>query len=136
MIKQFIKFGIVGGINTVLSYAIYYIGIKLGINYILCNAIAFAITVFISYMLNGMFVFQGEDKWRFDFLALLKVYASYSVTSLFLSSALLGLEVELLHIPEEIGPILNLFVTIPINFLLNKFWAYRKKDRKDTLENE
>lgn len=34
------------------------------------------------------------------------------------------------EISEIIGPILNMFVTIPINFVINKFWAYRQKSKK------
>lgn len=34
------------------------------------------------------------------------------------------------EISEIIGPILNMFVTIPINFIINKFWAYRQKNKK------
>ena len=26
-----------------------------------------------------------------------------------------------------IGPIINIFVVVPINFVINKFWAYRQK---------
>lgn len=127
MFQQFIKFGIVGGINTVLSYLIYIVSIKLGLHYLVAQFIAFMITVFISYLLNGHFVFgKGNEKW-FDIRALIKVYISYSFSSLFLSAALLYLEVEFLGVPEEIGPIINLWITVPLNFILNKFWAYKKK---------
>ena len=27
-----------------------------------------------------------------------------------------------------LGPVLNMFVTIPVNFVMNKFWAYRQKE--------
>ena len=133
-IIQFIKFGIVGGVNTVLSYVIYFIGVRMGFHYAIANFTAFMITVFISYLLNGMFVFRGEGQARFDIRALLKVYASYSLTSLFLATALLWFEVDLLGLPEEIGPIINLFITVPINFLMNKFWAYRKKNKDEIAE--
>lgn len=126
-IMQFLKFGIVGGINTVLSYLIYFVCVRVGIHYAVANFVAFVITVFISYLLNGNFVFKEEGNQCFDFKALMKVYASYSVTSLFLATALLWVEVDVLGLPEEIGPVINLFITVPVNFVLNKFWAYRKK---------
>lgn len=126
-IMQFLKFGIVGGLNTVLSYLIYLAGVRLGLHYAAANFVAFVITVFISYMLNGNFVFKEEGNQRFDFKTLMKVYASYSVTSLFLATILLWFEVDVLGLPEEIGPVINLFITVPVNFLFNKFWAYRKK---------
>ena len=138
-IIQFIKFGMVGAINTVLTYLItnggYYL---LHWHEQICNVIAFVITVFISFLLNGKFVFNKnnieEDNQKKEakiknvswWKSLLKVYASYSITGLFLSALLLYIEEQLLGIPHYIATLMNLIVTIPINFLLNKFWAYKK----------
>lgn len=130
LIIQFIKFGTVGAINTVLSYAItngtYYL---LHLHEQISNIIAFVITVFISFMLNGRFVFTENKEERNFWKSLLKVYASYSITGVFLTAILLYIEEELLGIPHYIATLMNLVVTIPINFLLNKFWAY--KDKKE-----
>lgn len=127
-IIQFVKFGIVGGVNTVLSYAItnggYYL---LHLHEQICNIIAFVITVFISYLLNGKFVFKENDEKRNFWKSLLKVYASYSITGLFLTAILLYVEEQILGIPHFIATLMNLVVTIPLNFILNKFWAYKQK---------
>ena len=86
-IIQFIKFGTVGAINTVLSYAItngaYYL---LHLHEQISNIIAFVITVFISFMLNGRFVFTENKEERNFWKSLLKVYASYSITGVFLTA--------------------------------------------------
>ena len=127
-IVQFIKFGTVGAINTVLSYAItngaYYL---LHLHEQISNIIAFVITVFISFMLNGKFVFTENKEERSFWKSLLKVYASYSITGVFLTAILLYIEEELLEIPHYIATLMNLVVTIPLNFILNKFWAYKEK---------
>ena len=133
---QFIKFGMVGALNTVLSYVI-----TNGCYYILhwheqvSNIIAFMITVFISFLLNGKFVFNKNEEKRSFWKSLLKVYASYSITGLFLTAGLLYIEEQVFGIPHYIATFMNLVVTIPINFLLNKFWAYNdkssNKERKD-----
>ena len=34
------------------------------------------------------------------------------------------------EISEIVAPVLNMFVTVPINFVVNKFWAYRQKAKK------
>ena len=101
--------------------------VYLGGHYLLANAIAFAITVFISYVLNNIFTFKGEGKAEWSLRTLFKVYVSYSITGLFLTSILLWVWTDCLGINENIAPIINLFFTIPLNFLLNKFWAYKKK---------
>ena len=130
LIIQFIKFGTVGAINTVLSYAItngaYYL---LHLHEQISNIIAFVITVFISFMLNGRFVFTENKEERNFWKSLLKVYASYSITGVFLTAILLYIEEELLGIPHYIATLMNLVVTIPLNFILNKFWAYKDKGK-------
>lgn len=126
---QFLKFGIVGGINTILSYGITnacYYGFHLHEQ--ICNLLSFLITVLISYLLNSRFVFrQREGERQPWYKALAKVYASYALTELVLMGILLFVQERLLGIPHYIATFLNLCITVPLNFLLNKFWAYRKK---------
>ena len=127
-IIQFIKFGMVGVINTTLSYLITNVGYYvLGLHQQICNVIAFIITVFISFLLNSKFVFKNNNGF---FIALIKVYASYSITGLFLSALLLYVEEDILNIPHYIATLINLIITIPINFILNKFWAYKDENKK------
>ena len=141
-IIQFMKFGIVGGINTILSYAIsnggyYILKFHAQVSDVIAsqvgNIIAFVITVFISYILNGKFVFKAEENENRSFWkSLIKVYASYSITGLFLTAILLYIEEQIFHIPHYIATLMNLIVTIPLNFLLNKFWAYKQDNNKNT----
>lgn len=35
------------------------------------------------------------------------------------------------EISEIMGFVLNIFVTVPVNFIINKFWAYRQKNKPD-----
>ena len=127
LIKQFIKFGLVGGINTILSYAITNIGFYvLGLHEPISNLIAFVITVFISFILNGKFVFQSSNQNEQSWIKrLLKVYASYSITGLFLTALLLYIEETIFGIPHYIATLMNLIITIPVNFILNKLWAFK-----------
>lgn len=125
-IVQFIKFGCIGALNTFLSLGIYYLVINIGAHYTIANATAWFITVFISYVLNNVLTFKGENGVTWSIKSLVKVYISYSVTGLFLNTFLLWLWVDVVGLSDKIAPIINLFFSIPINFLLNKFWAYKK----------
>ena len=53
-----------------------------------------------------------------------KTYLSYGITFV-LSTVLLYLEVDIFCWSAVISPIINLMITIPLNFFLNKFWAFR-----------
>ena len=127
-INQFIKFGIIGAVNTVISYAITNGGYYLfHLHEQIANIIAFTITVFISFMLNSKFVFKDNRNERSFVKSLIRVYAAYSTTGLFLTAILLYIEEQVLGIPHYIATLMNLIITVPTNFILNKFWAYKDK---------
>lgn len=130
---QFVKFGIVGLSNTVVFYVIYVVSLLIfekydlipGVDYLVAQIIAFILSVLWSFYWNNKYVFkQDENQERNIWLALLKTYISYAFTGLFLNSVLSILWVELLGIPKIIAPIMNLLVSVPINFFMNKFWAF------------
>ncbi len=126
-IKQFISFGLIGGLNTFLSLGIYWLVIYLGGHYLVGSVLGFVITVAISYVLNNIFTFKGDEKPIWSLKNLVKVYVSYALTGLILNNILLWLWIDVLGINQNLAPVINLFFTIPLNFLLNKFWAYKKK---------
>lgn len=130
---QFIKFGMVGATNTLISYSIYYIALLAGLHYQIGNFLAYVITVFISFMINGNWVFKKKDgEERGFWKPLFKVYISYGVTSLLLNAVLLYIQIDLFNMPKQIAPIINLVITIPLNFLLNKYWAFGKKVKDES----
>lgn len=151
---QFVKFGLVGLVNTVLNYIIYnfcYYTLNTGVH--IANLIGFVVTVFIAYLLQNKFVFKQDEssEKRVWWKVLIKTYVSYSFTGLFLTELLLLLWINVLNIGQYLGgvcewllsfgiafdqydlaasiaPLLNMFFTVPLNFVINKFWAYRQKN--------
>ncbi len=133
-LMQFVKFGIVGVSNTVISYLLYTVSLLLirkaglfsSIDYVLAQIIAFVLSVLWSFYWNNKMVFvMGEGETRNLWKALIKTYISYSFTGLFLNSILIVLWVKVFHISEFIAPIINLLVSVPLNFIINKFWAFK-----------
>ena len=133
---EFIKFGLVGVSNTIVSYLLYAVTlqvlIKLNIfpafDYTIANIVSFLLSVLWSFYWNNKYVFKlkdGEERsiWR----ALLKTYVSYGVTGIVLNNILLFLWVDTLGIHKMVAPIINLVINIPINFFMNKLWAFSKK---------
>lgn len=134
VLMQFVKFGIVGLSNTIISYALYAVTLvtlqKVGLfpktDYLLAQIVAFVLSVLWSFYWNNRMVFVVEEGHKRSlWKSLLKTYVSYSFTGLFLNSILLILWVNVLGISEFIAPIINLLVSVPLNFLINKFWAFK-----------
>lgn len=122
IIRQFIKFGLVGVSNTLLSLAIYYALVYLNVNYIIANTVAFLISVLNAYYWNNRFVFNKTTSGHLK--PLLKTYMAYGSTFL-LSTSLLFVMVHYLGISQYIAPLINLAITVPLNFLANKLWAFK-----------
>lgn len=125
---QFIKFGMVGVLNTLISYVTYVLINLMGYNYHIANISAFIISVLNSFYWNHTYVFKTNGQGKSVLLkALIKTFISYGFSGLILTELLLILWIQILNISKYIAPLLNLILTIPINFLLNKFWAFRDK---------
>lgn len=123
---QFLKFGIVGVSNTLISLAVYYVFLWIDADlYMVGNVAGWIISVANAFFWNNKYVFTSENTGLSDCIKkLLKTYLCYGATFL-LSTVLLFLEVDILHWSAIISPVLNLLITIPLNFLLNKFWAFQ-----------
>lgn len=125
-IKQFIKFGIVGISNTIISYVVYVVLVKVQVNYLLASIAGFIVSVLNSYYWNNKYVFRKqEDEQRTWWKTLIKTFVSYAGTGLILSNILLVMWVEWIKVPEIIAPLINLLLTVPMNFVINKCWAFR-----------
>lgn len=154
---QFIKFGLVGVLNTLVNYVVYALVIYImGMDYyILANVLGFLISVLHAYAWQTKLVFKEDEnaQHRVWWQVLLKTYVAYSFTGLILNNLLLLFWLEvvdisrfmqpLLEIAQKMGiimtgkematylaPFLNMAVSIPLNFVINKFWAYAQKENK------
>ncbi|HBA68357.1 MAG TPA: GtrA family protein [Lachnospiraceae bacterium] len=127
-ICQFVKFGVVGVSNTLISYAVYAVLVNLNWHYLLANVAGFVVSVINAYYWSDRYVFKAQEgEERVWWKAFLKTFISYAGTGLILNNILLVIWVDVAGIHEMLGPVINLFVTVPLNFLLNKYWAYRDK---------
>lgn len=132
--KEFLQFGLVGVSNTIISYLLYVVTLllvsKSGVkfDYIIANIVSWLLSVLWSFYWNNKFVFKKEEgEKRNIWAALFKAYVSYGFTGLILNNILSVLWVSVLHISKMLAPIINLVISIPINFFMNKLWAFGKK---------
>ena len=123
--KQFFKFGLVGVVNTLINYFIYAILTYLGLFYLFSNVIAFAISMVNAFYWNNKHVFKENRENRKAINSVFRMVVSYAFSGLVVSSALLYIFVDMLKISEYIAPFLGLCITVPLNFVLNKFWVFK-----------
>ena len=128
LIWQFFKFGLVGVSNTAVSMGIYYLFLWINPDlYMVGSILGTVLSILNAFIWNDLFVFTGNPKdIRSIFKRLVKTYVSYGGTSI-LSNVLLWVEVSLLSLSKVYAPIVNLIITIPLNYLINKFWTFSKQ---------
>ncbi len=124
--KQFMGFSMVGVINMALSYIIYAVVISFGVHPQIANQISFWLTVLNGFLLNKTFVFKSKtDKKTKN--EMVKYFGVYGFNWL-LGIVLLYLYIDVLHINSYLAPIISIPLTIPMNFLISKYWVFKKKE--------
>lgn len=151
-LMQFVKFGLVGVSNTLITYAVEMLGYyvlfvrmsfaeivemlgTLGIaatgeqvRVIMVTLLSFVISSTNSYYWNSRYVFKSGHKrsLREHAGAYLRMAACYAFTGILLSPAI-KLWLGNIGIPFWAASLMSLIVTIPLNFIMNKFWAFARK---------
>lgn len=114
--------------NNLIYYVVYTICLVLNIHYIIAGTVAFFVSVINAFYFNDKYVFVSKEetnrKWWKTFI---KTFLSYAGTGLILNNILLIVWVDIVGLKEIVAPLLNLFITVPLNYIINKFWTFREK---------
>ncbi len=130
---QVALFALVGFSSALVNLGIYNLvlwllqtwGLFSGFDFLVAQFFGFVISVGWAFFFNRRYVFRTPGApWK---ESLFKVYIAYSLTGIGLSSLLSMLWVYVLDIPKEVLSILNDVLCFPVNFLLNKYWSFRRK---------
>ncbi|WP_342985692.1 GtrA family protein [Clostridium saudiense] len=120
---RFVKFGLVGVLNTAINWIIFILLNSLGIYYIISNIIAYTLSTINSYMWNSKWVFKYEGKnikeTTFKFIIL-------NVIGLILNTCILYVLVDILGLSKIIGLIIATAIVMVLNYFINKLWVFSK----------
>lgn len=124
-VEQFIKFACVGCSNAGISLVVYYITIShFGKPaYLFGQTLGYVAGVVNSYFWNSRIVFHSDEvaKPRGAFV---RMCMCYGVTYV-MQMGIVYAGVEMLHISEMVVPVIAILITTPVNFVLNKRFAFR-----------
>lgn len=113
------------GVYNLVLWGLRSFGLFSGFDFLIAQFFGFVISVGWAFFFNRRYVFRTPGApWK---ESLIKVYVAYSLTGIGLSSLLSLLWVYVFHIPKEVLSILNDVLCFPVNFLLNKYWSFRKR---------
>ncbi|GIX41674.1 MAG: polysaccharide biosynthesis protein GtrA [Leptospiraceae bacterium] len=120
--KQFVKFGIVGIINTIITLSIIFIlSNYYDVHYIISNAIGYIAGFINSFIMNKFWTFKSKGNVFKESIWFIIVFLiSYGI-QLIVLYYLHGI----LNYNENLSQILSMIVYTVVNFLLNKFLTFR-----------
>lgn len=121
VIKEFIRFGIVGVIATGLHYGIYFL-LQKYINVNIAYTLGYGLSFIGNFYLTSYFTFGTAPSWK----KLIGMGGAHAI-NYSLQIVLLNLFLWL-KVPQEWAPFPVFALAIPINFMLVRFvFKYRKK---------
>lgn len=148
---QFLKFAIVGVSNTLISEIVYCILVYVDVPYLPAYFIGFTVSVLNAYYWSNKYVFKVQDgEKRIWWKVLIKTYVAY-FWGFLVSAVLLILWIDVVRISKYLGTVemfaqglgfqsvdkeflgevlaagINLLITVPMNYIVNKFWAYKNE---------
>ena len=122
LLAQFVKFGIVGASNTLLSFLIYTLLLKVfGVWYLAAAAIGFLIGAVNSFLLNRSWTFRGHVGDAFTPVR----WAVVQCCGLALNEGLLFLFVKGAGLDELVGQATATVIVTVATFSANRAWTFR-----------
>lgn len=106
----FIKFCLVGVVNTVVSYLVY-LALHPFMPYMAAFGAGWVVGVGVSFLLNCYFTYHVRPTWRG-----LALFPLSSIPNIVLSSAGVLLMVEVFRWDERVAPLIATVLAVPISF--------------------
>ncbi|WP_284139003.1 GtrA family protein [Virgibacillus sp. LDC-1] len=113
--NSFLRFVIVGFINTGNYYILYVLLMSMNIAYIYSHSIAFVLSMIGSFYLNCYFTYKTKPTFKKFFQFPLTYVVNYSV-----STFSLFILVGILNLNEFAAPLIAAVIPIPFTFIISK----------------
>ncbi len=122
LILQFVKFGIVGVSNTLISFAVFILLLKVfGVWYLAASGIGFAVGAVNGFLWNRAWTFRGHVG---DALTPVRWFVVQSC-GLLIDLGLVYVFVDGLGLDELVGQVMTTMIVTVLTFLVNRAWTFR-----------
>lgn len=125
--KEFIKFAIVGVVNTAINLSVLYVLTEFfGLWYILSSLLAFLVAVTNSFIMNTLWTFKSNIKHK-TATKYTKFFIVSAITALF-NIFFLYVFTEFFGLWYMLSQLIAIALTLMMNFIGNKFWTYKENE--------
>ncbi len=131
--KQFIKFGIVGVLNTGVQFAVFVLLFRwLNLPMLIGSGLGYLAGIVNSYFINRFWTFEVKGKRdKREFFRFFMV----NIVSMGVNLGSLKLLVEQGSLLPELAQVFAIGSSLVVNFIGNKFWTFRATEELQPEEN-
>jgi putative flippase GtrA len=119
LIRQLVRFGLVGLVNTGTYYAMYLLFL-MALPYLAAHVLAFSLSTVGSFFLNSWFTYRTRPTWRKFVLFPLSTAANFVITT-----GGVYLMVDVAGLSHRVAPLAAMVVAVPITFLVARLIMLR-----------
>ncbi len=129
--KQFIRFGIVGVLNTAVQFVVFSALFRLfSLPMLLASGIGYLAGIVNSYLLNRVWTFEVSNQRRTsEFMR----FVAVNLVAMGVNLGVLKILVESRDLVPEVAQVLAIGSSLVVNFCGNKWWTFREPDGPEGL---
>ena len=118
LIKQILRFLVVGGTAFLIDYGVFTLLTYLGMYYLTANIISFSVSVIFNYIASIKWVYDAKKQTPKEFI----LFIVLSVVGLGLNSLIMYTGVDKLHIHELLMKLVATGIVMVYNFITRKIF--------------
>ncbi len=118
---EFLRFLVVGGINTAIGYGMYLL-FNVVMDYRLAYTLSYLCGILVAFVLNSILVFRQALRWKS-----LAIYPVVYVLQYGLGLLLVWVCVSILYLPEAYAPLVVIPLAIPMTYAANRIILGKSK---------
>ena len=123
--KEFIRFGFVGGVSTLVDWTIFFIlAITINLNYQIAVVSSYLCGAIVNYTLNKLITFKSTSK---KIAHQFGIFIGIATISLFASMGLMFTLIELATLDKMTSRIITTGIIFIANYFLHKHITFNKK---------
>jgi putative flippase GtrA len=129
---RFLKFLVVGVLNTTLSLAVIWVLMALGVSYKWANVVGYVAGLINSFVWNKQWVFRSNNNLFYEMAG----FGACFVVCYGVQFLLLSVMVEHLEWNEYLAQLLAMGAYTVLNFILNRLFTFRRRESEPLASDE